>query len=359
MLIYKMTHLPTGKFYIGSLQRKKIWQKYKTSSKIVKEMMLANPHEWTREILKEYSDDYDAQSLVDEEYQLIDAAVASFGWGGIWNQRGSSNLGSSGYSPNARAKQKEKAKDTLVIAKSKKSKKAYIEANPDYFERISATAKVTWAQPEMVELAKQRASKQFSNPENRKLASEIKKRFLSDNPEVAIKLASNMREVLKNPIKESERRSKIKKTMSSMSKEFSAREKAKHAANPDLGKHHGAKLRDLNKNNPSRLQRMRDSAIEKTLNRPDLVAKSVKAMNSDASRAKMKSSLLAKYGKWVEVTFSDGETVQFLGAKETGRILGIDKVGRKVTQNNFKKPVICKSNEFAGRQVVRVRYIEK
>jgi hypothetical protein len=159
MLIYKMTHLPTGKFYIGSLQRSKIWLRYRTSSKIVKAMMLAHPHEWVREILKEYPEDYDAQLLVDEEYRLIDAAVASFGWNGVWNQRGSRNLGSSGYSPIARAKQKESAKDPVVIAKSKESKRAYVEANPDYFERISATAKATWAQPDMVEFAKKRATK--------------------------------------------------------------------------------------------------------------------------------------------------------------------------------------------------------
>ena len=99
MIIYKMTHLPTGKFYIGSLQRAGHWHKYTTSSKKVKAMMLSSPEEWAREILKQYPKDYSPQLLVDEEYALIDQAVKQVGWDGIWNLRGSTNLGSSGYSP--------------------------------------------------------------------------------------------------------------------------------------------------------------------------------------------------------------------------------------------------------------------
>jgi hypothetical protein len=168
-----------------------------------------------------------------------------------------------------------------------------------------------------------------------------------------------MHVALRDSNKELERRLKISKTMSSKSEELSARLKAKYAANPNLGKQHGDKLRQLNKNDPSRLQRMSESAIKKTLDRPDLVAKSVQAMNSAESRAKIKASLLTKYGKWVAVTFSDGETIHLFGAKEAGRILGVDKISRKATQDKFRKPVICKSNEFAGREIVRVRYIEK
>ena len=83
MIIYKMTHIPSGKFYIGSLQRFNIWDRYKTSSKVVKAMMILNPEEWTKEILKQYPEDYDPQLLVDEEYSLIDDAVKRVDWDGI------------------------------------------------------------------------------------------------------------------------------------------------------------------------------------------------------------------------------------------------------------------------------------
>lgn len=46
-----MTHLPTGKIYIGSLKHDHKWLKYNTSSKTVKIMMQENPEEWKRDIL--------------------------------------------------------------------------------------------------------------------------------------------------------------------------------------------------------------------------------------------------------------------------------------------------------------------
>ncbi|MDF9788105.1 hypothetical protein [Polynucleobacter sphagniphilus] len=357
MIIYKMTHLPTGKYYIGSLQRSKIWHRYLTSSKTVKAMMKASPHEWKREILKQYAQDYDPQLLVDEEYSLIDEAVELVGWDGIWNQRGSTNLGSSGYSPEARAKQVASAKDPIVIAKSRASKKAYVEANPDYFDRISATAKATWNTPEMLEVAKQRAIKQFANEENRKLASDIKKEYLAKNPEVAKKSIKAMQDALLDPIKESSRRQKIQATMAAKSEFFSEREKVRHAANPELGKQHGERLKALNRADPSRQERMSGSAKSRAKERPDLVANAVNAMNSEESRAKMKATHLAKSGKWVQITFADGEVLKILGANEAGRILGINKVKTKAAGTKLKKPIACSTDEYVGRVVTAIQYI--
>jgi hypothetical protein len=103
---------------------------------------------------------------------------------------------------------------------------------------------------------------------------------------------------------------------------------------------------------------MSASAKRKIESRPDLVEKSVSAMNSQASRDKMKKSLLAKYGKWLNVVFSDGTELKILGAKEAGRILGIDKVSRKVNKNKFNKPVVCTTSEYLGREVVSLNYID-
>lgn len=357
MIIYKMTHLPTGKYYIGSLQRSKIWHRYLTSSKTVKAMMKENPHEWKREILKQYDPDYDPQLLVDEEYLLIDEAVASVGWDGIWNQRGSTNLGSSGYSPEARAKQAEKARDPIVIEKSKAGKQAFIEANPDYFDRISATAKETWNTPEMLEFAKQRAVKQFANEANRKLASDIKKEYLAKNPDVAKKSIKAMQDALLDPIKESIRRQKIHTTMAGKSEAFSKRERDRHAANPELGKQHGEMLKALNRADPSRQKRMSSAAKSRVKERPDLVANAVNAMNSDESRAKMKATHLTKSGKWVQITFADGEVLKILGANEAGRILGINKVKTKAAGTKLKKPIECSTDKYIGRVVTAIQYV--
>lgn len=320
-------------------------------------MMKESPQEWKREILKVYPEDYDAQLLVDEEYALIDEAVELVGWDGIWNQRGSTNLGSSGYSPEARAKQKNTAKDPKVIAKSKAAKKAYIEANPDYFERISATAKATWNTPEMLELAKKRATKQFASPENRKLASVIKKEYLAKNPDANKKAVRAMQNALQDPRRESNRREKIQKTMAEKSKFFSEREKARHVANPELGRQHGDRLKAFNKADPSRQERMSSSAKKRVIERPDLVATAAKAMNSEESRAKMKASHLALNGKWVEITFADGEVLKILGANEAGRVLGINKVKSKAAGIKLKKPIECAADKYAGRVVTKIKYI--
>ena len=354
-----MTHLPTGKFYIGSLQRAHLWNKYKTSSKIVIAMISESPDEWRREILKQYTSEYDPQVLVTEEYSLIDEAVQKVGWEGIWNQRGSNNLGSSGYSPVSREKQKASARNPEVIVKSKLGKKAFLEANPDFYDRMSANLKDVWSTPEMRNFASKRAIEQFSNLEKRKVAAKIKKEYLANHPEDVEKSLIGMKNAREDLDKENNRKSKIKITMASKSELFSQREKKKYANNPELGKKHGEKLRLLNKIDPSRQQRMSASAKRKIESRPDLVEKSVSAMNSQASRDKMKMSLLAKYGKWVNVVFSDGTELKILGAKEAGRILGIDKVSRKVTQNKFNKPVLCTSTEYFNREVVSVKYIDE
>ena len=210
----------------------------------------------------------------------------------------------------------------------------------------------------MREYASKRAIQQFANQDNRKLASDIKKAHLAKHPEDIAKSLEGMKKARQSPVKEDSRVQKIKNTMSAKSEIFSQREIIKHASNPDLGRQHGQRLKALNQSDPSRKKRMSDSAKKKIQARPDLVAKSVEKMNSAESRAKMKASLLAKYGKWVLITFADGEKIKIFGAKEAGRILGIDKISRKATQESFRKPVICTSVDYSGREVISVRYLD-
>ena len=210
----------------------------------------------------------------------------------------------------------------------------------------------------MRELASFRATHQFANSDSRKKASEIKKAHLAKHPDDVAKSLDGMKRARQSPLKEASRIQKIKATMSAKSEIFSKREIDKHASNPDLGRLHGERLKALNNSDPSRQKRMSDSAKKKTQQRPDLVAKSVEAMNSDESRAKMKAGLLAKYGKWVRITFVNGEELQIFGAKEAGRVLGIDKISRKTNQNSFRKPVICTSPKYLGREVTSIKYVD-
>lgn len=321
--------------------------------------MAANPEEWLREILKKFPENYDPVALVNEEYQLIDEAVSQVGWEGIWNQRGSRNLGSSGYSPTAKAKQKERAKDPEVIARAKKSKQSFLEANPTYFDKLGQTLKQVWGTSEMREFAKKRATIQFQNAENRKKASQIKKEHLASHPEDILKSVIAFKKARQDSVKEAGRVLKIKTTMLAKSEEFSRREIAKHRANPEIGKNHGEKLKLLNQKEPKRLARMSESAKNKSRNRPDLVANSLAAMNSVDARKKMKATHLAKSGKWVQITFSDGEVLSILGANEASRILGINKIKTKAQNGKIRKPIPCSTEKYLGKIVTEIKYIEQ
>jgi len=52
--IYKWTHLPSGKWYIGSRTAKGCHPEdgYLTSSKLIKPLIQSNPKEWIREIIQ-------------------------------------------------------------------------------------------------------------------------------------------------------------------------------------------------------------------------------------------------------------------------------------------------------------------
>jgi hypothetical protein len=86
MLIYQMTHMPTGKRYIGSLKDDSRWEKYCTSSNTVKPMMKSNPTEWTKEILlKDFCNDVSWSDVVGLEQALIDTLAKIDGWNTLFN----------------------------------------------------------------------------------------------------------------------------------------------------------------------------------------------------------------------------------------------------------------------------------
>ena len=72
--VYKWTHIPTGKWYIGSRTRVGAHPAdgYYCSSKLVKPLIIANPHEWQRDIIATG----DPISMRDLETKLLQDANA-------------------------------------------------------------------------------------------------------------------------------------------------------------------------------------------------------------------------------------------------------------------------------------------
>lgn len=84
-IIYKMAHLPTGKFYIGSLKDSSRFSSYVTSSKYVSRMMKDKPEDWRREIIQHFANT-PFQEVVAQEQRLIEKFVIELGWDKIWNK---------------------------------------------------------------------------------------------------------------------------------------------------------------------------------------------------------------------------------------------------------------------------------
>ena len=87
MIIYQMTHIPTGKIYIGSLKDDNRWNKYNTSSRTVKQMMDTNPEEWQRNILlKEFADYITFNDVVALEQSIIKSCFETIGKDKMYNK---------------------------------------------------------------------------------------------------------------------------------------------------------------------------------------------------------------------------------------------------------------------------------
>lgn len=83
-IIYKFTHLPSGKYYIGSLKDSRRFGKYKTSSSKVSRLYSEAPHEWVKEILDSF-EDTEFSKVVEIEQRIIQRIVDQDGWGDMLN----------------------------------------------------------------------------------------------------------------------------------------------------------------------------------------------------------------------------------------------------------------------------------
>jgi len=118
MLIYQMTHIPTGKIYLGSLKNSARWLTYNTSSKIVRNMISDSPTEWQRQILMTFDDWI---TCVKYEQLLISNLVKKYGWSMLWNR----SVFGPGlvYSPEALEKKRKSLTGRQLSAEDKEKKR--------------------------------------------------------------------------------------------------------------------------------------------------------------------------------------------------------------------------------------------
>jgi hypothetical protein len=189
-IIYKFTHTPSGKYYIGSLKDGSKFQSYKSSSKVVSKMIALNPEDWTKEILIEYID-VEFSTVVVREQELIEEVVARDGWDKIWNQF--FHVGVSGcYSPESRKKAIQSLNTPESIANMRKSIIKKYEDDPSYKRKISETVKRQMQDPaRKAVIAKANSERVHSEETRRKLSESHKGK--KHSPETMIK----MREILR------------------------------------------------------------------------------------------------------------------------------------------------------------------
>ena len=171
-IIYKLTHTPTGKFYIGSLKDCSKFDTYKSSSRIVSKMITDNPSDWNREILKVF-ENVEFNHVVREEHEIIQSYVLSLGWNALWNRAVYTGFHLC-YSPEAYKKHAEAMKSETV-------RKALSEAT----KRQMLDPKMKKA------IAKANSERKHSDETRRKLSEAHKGK--KHSPETMIK----MREILK------------------------------------------------------------------------------------------------------------------------------------------------------------------
>lgn len=234
MLIYKFTHLPSGRVYIGALKDDGRWETYRSSSRIVKPLMDSNPNEWKREILEQMGSDWAWDEVVYLEQCYIKASVLKFGWDFHFNQI--ANTGTAAmFSPEAREKIK------------------YALSQPETRQKMSASNNA-WRteRPEIWVENRKKAALSQRAPEKRLQASQISKNFYDNHPDARKRLKDFWSAwELNNPQKVAARKSKISEILKSEDQRKRASEQVKNlwedpvyrekVSNSHVGKHVGEK----------------------------------------------------------------------------------------------------------------------
>ena len=339
MIIYKLTHIPTGKIYIGSLKDPKRWPTYNSSSRTVKVMIETQPKEWLREIThSSFLSDWTYKEVVDLENQLIRDAVITIGWDAIWNQ----HYGANAYSPEAM----EAAKAAMLTPewKSKRSinsKKWFIQ-NPEKAEkrRVKITQTMMESIPRLRELqleyirnnpeghqARQaKANEGKRKPEARKRNSQAKIRWYEDNPDMKAELYKKI-------------------TQTKHTEESKAR--------MSIGQVRRFKdPKELERNRKMTKTRFEDPKEK------ELASQRTKAFFSKPGvKETHQLKQIERFGKLIEVTFEDGTKYQCAGRKALETKLGCAGILRVI--KGLRKYATCMKSEFSGKKIISARYIEE
>jgi hypothetical protein len=174
-IIYKMTHLPTGRFYIGSLKDSSRFSTYVTSSKSVSKMMTENPAEWVKEIVEEFTN-ISFYDVVIKEQHLIEHYVKTIGWDKIWNKFYHVGVAEC-YSPETIAKRSEsqlrpetKLKKSIATSKRMES--------PEMREHLAQKTRNQMSDPKYRAIIARANSRRVHSDETRRRLSESHKDIL-------------------------------------------------------------------------------------------------------------------------------------------------------------------------------------
>jgi hypothetical protein len=338
MLIYKMTHLPTGKIYIGSLKDSKRWETYNTSSKTVRKMLEENPSDWIREIVEnEFPDEWTYKEVVDLENYLIKEQVMLIGWESVWNK----HYGANAYSPEALAAAKAAQETPEWKEKRSVSSKKWFLENPEKAEerRIKITKRMIESTPKLREIqlefirnnpelhkARLEASNEAKRtPEARLANSNAKKNWFKNNPIAKQELYKKIT-TTKNTIESIERMSK------------------------------GQKKRFEDKDELEKLSQRAKKRFSDSKERTKASERTKKYFSDKDVLREHTEKQRQRFSKTIEVTFDDGTKIQALGRKALENMLGCAGILRII--KGLRKFGTCKNEPYLGKVIVSARYVD-
>ena len=364
-VIYKATHLPTNKPYIGYKANADKLSSYKTSSKIVNPMMTANPHEWKMEPIVFILPNVDAVEAMRLEQEVIKQYFDDLGgWDGIWNQ----TIGY-GFEYSLSPEAVEKRRAATRSEEYRQNTKERFANNPELGEAHSLRMAVYWADqeardaqsqrttsyfannPGAVEANRQRGIEQFSKPGAREAMSLTKKESHINNPQIAKAQGLKLKEFYVNNPEE----------LAAMSK----RAKERHANDPGIGEAHSLFMKE-HCAKPEVKEALSQRAIAHFA-KPgarEAMSKIKKAqLAKPGAREALSQAGLKASGKTIEVTFKDGEVLTHFGMKSLAAKLGARHLGEMANGTAYRRkdgcltPIKCKSPQYAGRIIVSARYV--
>jgi len=337
LLIYKFTHVPSGKIYIGSLKDSKRWSSYNTSSRVVKAMLEQNSNEWIREITHDYfPENWTYKEVVDLENSLIKESVLTIGWDALWNK----HYGANAYSPEAMAAAKAAQETTEWKAKRSINSKKWFVENPEKAEdrRIKITKTMSESIPKLREIQLEYIR---NNPEGHK-ARQDSANLAKQSPEAREKNSKAKENWYKNnPEKSKELHNKI--TQTKQTKESKTRMSM------------GQKERYKNPEEVNRLKKLAKDRFESPLERSMASSRTKAYFGKDGVKEEHTKKQIERFGKIIEVTFEDGTTYQCAGRKALETKLGCAGILRVI--KGLRKFATCKESEHAGKKIVSARYI--